>query len=146
MGLWSFWLILGVAFLVAELFTLSTTCLYIAAGAIGAMICALCGYGWIPCILTLVGTTAVLYIATYHWRHKLTGLLHKGAGSTATGMDALIGRTGVVKAGADSLRMRIDGDLWQVRPARHSAELKPGSEVRVVGYDSIVLIVENINS
>lgn len=141
MGLWSFWLILGVAFLVAELFTLSTTCLYIGIGAFVAMICALCGAGWIPCILTFVGSTAVLYLATYHWRRKLIDFLHRGSHSTATGMDALIGRTGIVQAGTDSLRMRIDGDVWQVRPTRHT-DIYPGCEARVVSYDSIILVVE----
>lgn len=142
MGLWSFWLILGVGFLIAEVFTLSATCLYIGIGALAAMGCALLGGGWIPTIITFVVATAILYAATYHWRHKLVKCLHKGAEHGATGMDALIGRTGTVIETPDCLRMKIDGDIWQIRPARQDQPLTPGEQVRVVGYDSIILTVE----
>ena len=142
MGLWSFWLILGVGFLVAELLTMSTTCLYIGMGAFAAMVAALLGGEWIATIVTFVVATAILYLATYHWRHRLISALHKGATHTATGMDALIGRTGTVVAAPDCLRMRIDGDVWQVRPAKSGRPIQPGEEVRVVGYDSIILTVE----
>ena len=145
MGLWSFWLILGVGFLVAELLTMSTTCLYVGTGALAAMVCALLGGDWIPTIITFVVSTALLYAMTYRWRTRLVKALHKGAEHTATGMDALIGRTGTVMQAPDCLRMRIDGDVWQVRPAKHGAPIAAGEEVRVVGYDSIILSVERIN-
>lgn len=144
MGLWSFWLILGVGFLVAELLTMSTTCLYVGTGALAAMVCALLGGEWIATIITFVVATGLLYVSTYRWRNRLVKALHKGAEHTATGMDALIGRTGTVIAASDCLRMRIDGDVWQVRPARRETPLEPGEEVRVVGYDSIILSVERI--
>lgn len=142
MGIWSFWLILGVGFLVAELLTLSATCMYVGIGALAAMVLALLGGGWIETIIGFVAFTAVLYLATYRWRGRLVKALHRGAEHTATGMDALIGRTGVVMASSDCLRMRIDGDVWQVRPARREESIAPGEEVRVVGYDSIILTVE----
>ncbi|MDE6855600.1 MAG: NfeD family protein [Muribaculaceae bacterium] len=44
------------------------------------------------------------------------------------------------------MRMRIDGDVWQVRPSKHGAPLVAGEEVRVVGYDSIILTVERIEN
>ncbi|MDE6342437.1 MAG: NfeD family protein [Muribaculaceae bacterium] len=144
MGLWSFWLILGVGFLVAELLTMSMTCIYVGIGALAAMACALLGGEWISSIIVFVASTALIYLTTYRWRHKITEALHRGAAHTATGMDALIGRTGIVVEAPDSLRMRIDGDVWKVRPVRHGSELKPGDHVRVVGYDSIILSVETI--
>ena len=60
MGLWSFWLILAVGFLVAELLTMSTTCLYVGTGALVAMVCALLGGEWIATIITFVAATAIL--------------------------------------------------------------------------------------
>lgn len=144
MGLWSFWLILGGGFLVAELLTMSTTCLYVGTGALAAMVCALLGGDWIPTIITFVVATAILYASTYRMRRRLIRALHKGAEHTATGMEALIGRTGTVIQAADCLRMRIDGDVWQVRPAKNGTPIAPGEEVRVVGYDSIILSVERI--
>lgn len=145
MGLWSFWLILGVGFLVAELLTMSTTCLYVGIGALAAMVAALIGGDWIVTIVTFVAFTVMLYAATYKWRHRLVKALHKGAEHGATGMDALIGRTGIVVEAPDCLRMRIDGDVWQVKPAKHEAPIYAGEEVRVVGYDSIILSVEKAN-
>ena len=145
MGLWSFWLILGVGFLVAELLTLSTTCLYIGVGALAAMVCALFDGEWIPTIITFVVATGILYLSTYRLRHRLVKALHRGAQPTATGMDALIGRTGKVIEAQDCLRIRIDGDVWQVHSTHSGAPLTAGEEVRVVGYDSIILKVEPNN-
>ena len=144
MGLWSLWLFLAAGFLVAELITLSTVCLYVGLGALAAMGAAFFYDDWTITIVTFVVATAVIYAATYRWRGRLTAWLHRGASHTATGMDALIGRTGTVIAAPDSLRMRIDGDVWQVRPSKHGADIRPGEEVRVVGYDSIVLTVEEL--
>lgn len=145
MGLWSFWLILGVGFLVAELLTMSTTCLYIGLGALISMTAAFMGGDWTVTILTFVGSTAILYLATYHWRKRLIRFLHKGADHTPTGMDALIGRTGKVII-SDRPRMRIDGDIWAIRPVHEEITLLPDQEVKVVGYDSIVLSVEPLSS
>lgn len=142
MGLWTFWLILAVGFLIGEVFTLSTTCLYIGVGAVAAMVCALLGGEWIATIITFTGATIILYLATFRWRKQIVGHLHKDAPAIATGMDALIGRTGTLTAASDSLRMRIDGDVWQVRPLNQKQTLQPGDNVRVVGYDSIILTVE----
>lgn len=143
MGIWSFWLILGVGFLIAEVFTLSTTCLYIGTGALVAMCAAFLGSDWLGSIVTFIVATTLLYVLTYKWRARLVKALHRGAEHAATGMDALIGRTGQVEM-ADTPRVRIDGDSWQVRPSSHDVTLRPGDNVRVVGYDSIILSVEPI--
>ena len=141
MGIWSFWLILGVGFLIAEVLTLSLTCLYIGIGALAAVVAAFLGADWLGTIITFTAATAFLYALTYRWRQRLLKALHKGADHTATGMDALIGRTGTVEM-SDMARVRIDGDSWQVRPVHRDMTLHPGENVRVVGYDSIILTVE----
>ncbi|MDE6009775.1 MAG: NfeD family protein [Muribaculaceae bacterium] len=142
MGIWSFWLFLGVGFLVAELFTMSTTCLYVGIGALIAMLSAFLGGEWMTTILTFVFSTAFLYLLTYRWRHRIIEFLNKDSQHGATGMEALIGRSGTVFAASDSMRMKIDGDTWQVKPLHNDAVLSPGEEVCVVGYDSIILKVE----
>lgn len=146
MDLWTFWLILAVAFFIIELFTTSTTCLYIGLGALAGMLAALSGGGWTACILTFVVCTVVIYIATYHWRKRLIAYLHKDTPDTPTGMDALIGRTGKVIAAQDSLRIRIDGDVWQIEPDCHTIDLHQGDNVRVTGYNSIILTVEPVRN
>ena len=143
MGIWSFWLILAVVFLIAELLTLSTTCLYIGLGCLIAMCAAFLGGGWTSTIVCFIVATSLIYLLTYKWRDRLLHSLHKGAPHQATGMDALIGRTGIVEL-SDSLRMRIDGDQWQIRPVHTGISLQPGAQVKVVGYDSIILTVEPV--
>lgn len=145
MGIWSFWLILGLAFLIAEVLTTSLTCLYIGIGALAGMGVALSGCGWTCTIITFIVATTLLYCATYRWRTKILGWLHKGAPHGATGMDALIGRTGEIEL-ADCPRIRIDGDVWQAKPAKGETALKAGDRVRVTGYDSIVLRVERVEN
>ena len=145
MGIWSFWLFLGVGLLVIELFTVSTTCLYVGIGALAAMVAAFLGGEWMATIVTFLLTSFLLYALTYRWRHRIIRVLHKGGEQGATGMDALIGRSGKVFAASDSLRMKIDGDVWQVRPIDNETLLTPGEDVRVVGYDSIILEVEKLN-
>lgn len=142
MGIWSFWLFLGVGFLVAELFCMSTTCLYVGIGALAAMLCAFLGGEWLATIITFILSTTILYGLTYRWRHRITELLNKNGQHEPTGMDALIGRSGTVFEAPDSLRMKIDGDVWQVKPLDKETVISPGEEVRVVGYDSIILKVE----
>ncbi|MDE6578747.1 MAG: NfeD family protein [Muribaculaceae bacterium] len=142
MGIWSFWLFLAVGFLIAELLSMSTTCLYIGIGALAAMVCAFLGGEWMATIITFIVATSLLYAFTYRLRHRIIKVLNKNNAHGATGMDALIGRTGTVFAAPDSLRMKIDGDVWQVKPVHKDTELFPGEEVRVAGYDSIILKVE----
>lgn len=141
MSIWSFWLILAVGFMIAEVMVLFLTCLYVAFGALAAMGCALFGGGWQESIIVFVVSTTLLYIATFRFRAKLSSLLHKSGSNAATGMDALIGRVGRIDM-SDPTRMRIDGDVWQVRASSPDVDLQPGDEVKVLTYDSIVLIVE----
>lgn len=141
MGLWSFWLIIAVGFLIAELLTLSTTCLYIGIGALLAMGVALLGGGWVATIITFVAATALIYLLSFLWRDALLGFLHKGTPAEPTGMDALIGRTGTVYI-SDRPRIRIDGDTWAVATRDGAVSLSEHDKVRVVDYDSIILIVE----
>lgn len=143
MGLWTFWLVLAVGLLVAELFSQSLTCLYVGVGAACAMTACLLGGGWLASTVTFVASTAILYFSTIKLRRRLLARLHHTAEKTATGMDALVGRTAEVKV-TDRPRVRIDGDVWAVRSAAPGVGVAEGDKVRVVGYDSIVLIVERI--
>lgn len=78
MGIWSFWLIVAVVFMIAEVLVLSLTCMYIAIGAIAGMMCSLLGGGWTVSIIVFVVSTALLYAVTYKYRKKLLHYLHKG--------------------------------------------------------------------
>ena len=60
-----------------------------------------------------------------------------------TGAEQLVGATGEVTEGlAPEGQIRVLGELWQ---ARSSSELPPGSRVRVVAMDGLMLEVEAID-
>ena len=60
-----------------------------------------------------------------------------------TGAANLVGATGEVSEGlAPSGQVRVRGELWE---ARSSSELPPGSRVRVVAVDGLVLEVEAVD-
>ena len=60
-----------------------------------------------------------------------------------TGVENLIGATGeVAEVLAPSGKVRVLGELWQ---ARSSSELPPGSAVRVVAVDGLILEVEAVD-
>lgn len=141
MALWTFWLILAVGLLIAELFTQSLTCLYVGIGALCAMGIAIAGGQWVASTVTFVVATAVIYFATIKWRNKLLKRLHAPHHDALSGMDALKGRSGTVMI-TDRPRIKIDGDLWQIKAANSKVALSDGAQVRVVGYDSAILIVE----
>jgi membrane-bound serine protease (ClpP class) len=59
-----------------------------------------------------------------------------------TGVEQLVGATGeVTERLAPSGQIRVLGELWQ---ARSSADLPPGSRVRVIALDGLTLEVEAI--
>ena len=61
-------------------------------------------------------------------------------GKVQTGVEQLVGATGEVSERlAPSGQVRVLGELWE---ARSSSELPPGSRVRVVAVDGLVLEVE----
>ena len=64
-------------------------------------------------------------------------------GKAQTGAEQLIGATGEVSERlAPSGHVRILGELWE---ARSSSELPPGSRVRVVAVNGLVLDVEAVD-
>ncbi|MDE6076552.1 MAG: hypothetical protein K2G29_02365 [Muribaculaceae bacterium] len=71
MGIWSLWLFVGAGFLIAELLTLSTTCLYVGLGALIAMCAAFLGGDWLATIITFVASTTLLSVTTFRGRHRL---------------------------------------------------------------------------
>ena len=142
MDIWIIWLIIASLLLVTEILTQMMWALCLTVGALGAMICALCGVG-------IAGQTAVLAIssaAAYVILLPLFRKWHSRSDSrrARTGMDALLGRKAIVtepvlpgRCG----RARIDGDNWQVKAPGIDGEIPVGAEVTVTDYDSIILTV-----
>lgn len=142
-AVWQLWLCVAAVLIIIELFTgmIATFCL--AVGCVAACIAAACGAGTGVQLLWLAigAVVAFILIPPLVKKHR-RGAKNPAAG--ASNMDALIGRTAkVVEAihPGDMGRVKIDGDNWQA-VAPSGMRFEKGDTVRVTGYDSIVLSVE----
>ncbi|HEX9159062.1 MAG TPA: NfeD family protein, partial [Rhizomicrobium sp.] len=110
----------------------------IAAFAIGAIIMFPSGA---PGFGLSTGIVAVTTLATAgFFLVAISLLLRSRRRPVVTGKEALGGAVGetVVWQGGEG-RVRVMGEIWR---ARSKTEFAPGSHVRVVGHDGLVLIVE----
>ncbi len=142
MGLWSLWLILAAIFLVIEFLSQSIWALCVAIGLTAAMCGSLAGLTPIWQGILLIGICIASYLLILPLLKKI---YMRGSKPIATGMDALIGRSGIL---SETIfpgmlgRVRIDGDNWQVRSDNDNEEIKAGTKITVVSYDSIILTVK----
>lgn len=146
-SLWALWLIATAILLVLELLTgfVATFCL-----AVGCLVAALLAFSGAGLELQLAGVVIGTIMSFVFFAPFIRKLRPKSKGgkkqSYNSNMDALIGRTAVldnaIPAGGMG-RLRIDGDSWQARSVDGTA-IPTGAKVEVLGYDSIVLVVEII--
>lgn len=110
---------------------------FVSAGAIAAAAAAYLGFG----VVTQVGTfVVVMGVSLIGLRSRLVGYL--GGQGVPSRTDPLIGRHGIVTHDIDSTlgtgRVNVGGEDWA---ARCPESIPPGTKVRVVGADGIVLEV-----
>lgn len=144
--MWIIWLIALGVLLIVEVLTQMVWSLCLAIGCIAGLLCSLCGVGivWqvIATAIASVVSFLVLIPAFRKWHLAKVDAKSKAA---RTGMDALLGRKAIVTEEIRPDRpgrARIDGDNWQVTTSSNGGRLPRGTEVSVVGYDSIILFVE----
>lgn len=146
MDAWIIWLIAACVLLGLEVLTQAVWALCFAVGCLLALILSLVTESPVVSLIA-VGAGALLswiLIAPFVRRWE-----QSRSKSTRTGMDALLGRramvTEEVKPGQTG-RAQIDGDNWQVTAPGTEHCIKPGHEVVVTGYDSIILTVKPLES
>jgi membrane-bound serine protease (ClpP class) len=110
----------------------------VAAFAIGAIIMFPAGAPGFHLSLPVVAGTTLVTAAFFLLAISL--LLRSRRRPVVTGREALRGATGETVAwqGGEG-RVRVQGEIWR---ARSRGALAPGSPIRVVGHDGLVLIVE----
>lgn len=148
MEVWAIWLIIAAILLVVELMTNFIAFICLAIGCVVAMVLSLFDFSLTTQIIGLILGDLVAFVTIVPLVHKFK--LHKRRGRNEdcrSNMDALIGREGNLflldSSNSGTLRVKIDGDSWQVKSNKNEA-LEEGQRVKVVGYDSIILIVETI--
>lgn len=145
MEAWLVWLIVAAILIVIEVLTQMMWAMCLATGALAAMVCALCGLGFVAQISVLAATGIVVYLALLPLFNRIHA--RSSERKARTGMDALLGRRATVTHAIHPGRLgraRIDGDNWQVKAPGVSHTIPVGSEVVVTSYDSIILTVEEI--
>lgn len=143
-SMWSLWLLLTILLGIFEIFTMSAIALCLAVATACGLAAALLGATpeWQLFTVALAAVLALIFVAPFARR-----LLKKTSPSdheAASNMDALIGRHITLPAdlaGEDTVRVKIDGDSWQVKAADPGTVYNAGTQMTVCGYDSIVLLV-----
>jgi membrane protein implicated in regulation of membrane protease activity len=137
------WLIIGVALIILEIFTPSFFAASLAIGAFAAALAAFFGLGlaWQMGVFSVVGLASVFFV-----RPLMTKYLY-AVDDVRTNADALIGRNGtILKAIENDIaygRVAIDGDEWQCKSATN-LPIAAGTKVKVTERESIILTVEPI--
>lgn len=129
--MWIVWVIIAIAFGVAEIFSGTLILLMLSAGAIGGAAAAAFGAPiWAQgFIFSLVSA-----LALFGLRPTLTRQIHANAESAPMGLEAIEGSPGLVleRVDMDHGLIKIDGELWSARPYDASQTFDPGERVRVI--------------
>ena len=83
---------------------------------------------------------AAIAAATFGFFTLIVGLLFRSRGrAVVTGAEALLGAEGEALAwDGEEGRVRVRGEIWR---ARSSGALNPGTRVKVIDRDGLVLVV-----
>lgn len=146
MDAWIYWIIAAALLAGLEVLTQMVWTICLAIGCVASAIAAAFGLdvAWQISIAGIVSVIAYLALKPLFdkWQKKTNA---KNKHLARTGMDALLGRKGVVtheiKPG-EMGRIRIDGDNWQALAPKTNHTIERGQQVVVDSYDSIVLSVQ----
>lgn len=142
MEIYYYWLIAAIVLVILEIATAGFGVICFAIGALGAAVASYLNlsFTWQLGIFAIVSMLAFIFVRPFVLR-----LLDKRSKDVKTNADALIGRKAVVSetvdAAAHTGRVAVDGDDWKAVTADGKV-LEKGSEVTIVGRDSLILTVE----
>ena len=141
---WEFWLIITAVCVALELLTNTFAMFAMAGGSVAAIILSASGFGLTAQIVGLAVGSIVTFIC---FKPMMKKLLEITSGPEyVSNIDALVGKEVISNCDSDEnglSRVKIDGDNWQIRRENRDQIMK-GERLVVTGYDSIVLIVENV--
>lgn len=144
------WIIVAAVLLVFELLTQCVWALCVAIGCVGGIVAALMGIApeWQYVTVGIV-TVIALFLVMPPIKRWLRRRADAEGISARTGMDALLGRRGIVtheiKPGGMG-RVQIDGDSWQAVAPGTDTVIPRGTEAVVTSYDSIIITVTPLKS
>lgn len=139
--LWWVWIIMGVVFIILEIFTAGFFILWFGIGAIVAGIEAYFNVNIVIQCLSFVVVSSVLLAATRKLAERFSGKQPPGVGA-----DRLIGEKGVVLEEIDNIkntgRVRVEEDEWRAESITGEVILK-SKIIEVVKLEGTRLVVKN---
>lgn len=142
MEAWHAWVLVGLAFIVVEIFTPEMVLGSLAVGVFAAAAAAAMGLTLRWQLVIFMGATLLVMLAV---RPRLKQWLHRGADPRPTGTQALIGRTGTVTepitGDRHPGRVRLGAEEWRALAAP-GATIEAGTEVEVVRIEAATVHVK----
>ena len=136
-----YWLIALVVFLVIEAATLGLAPLWLAGGALVALIAALCGAGIVIQIVLFLVVSLVLLFFT---RPLTVRFLNKD--TLKTNVDRVVGMEGVVTEEISNLagtgKVSLGGNMWTARTENEGGAIPVDAVVTVLRVEGVKLIVK----
>lgn len=145
---WIFWGILGVALIVAEIFTLGFVLFWFGIGAFVAALLGFLGFGFIWQFLAfaLVSITLTAMSRTIFANY----FSHDDENSIKTGVDALPGQIGTVSTASRGAlnegAVKVFGSTWTAFPIDEEMPLIEGEKVEVVQVRGSSIYVRRISA
>jgi len=134
------WVIVGAALVVAEIFTGTFVLVMFSAGAFAAAVAAGLGGGYAiqGVVFALVSALALAGV-----RPSISRRLHRGAEHAEMGLEAIEGSEGLVleRVDADRGLVKIGGEMWSARSYDATQVFEPGVRVRVIEVKGAIALV-----
>lgn len=140
-----FWLILGVLFLIAEIFTPSFFIMWFGIGSFAAMLVAfLFENSVLYQAIVFIVVSLIFVLFTRKMAQKMSG-----KPSRLISQDEMIGKDGVVSetitADGGKGLVRINKDIWRARPLKDQ-EILAGVKVKVIELKGVTVTVDTIET
>ena len=137
------WFLLMVFFILLEAGTVALISTWFAAGALGAMITALCGGAlWLQFVVFLVISVVLLISLRGFLRKYITPKQIK------TNVDSIVGTEGLVTATIDNLastgQVKLGGMEWSARSTSGEV-IQPGERIRVDRVEGVKVFVTPVS-
>ena len=145
--LWIIWLVLGVALIIAEVFTLGFVLLWFGIGAIAAAFVGWIGFGfaWQFAVFAIVSIALTAMSRTIFSKY----LHHSEANSLKSGSDSMPGQIGTVtissKGALNEGAVKVFGSTWTAFPEDEDTVLREGEKVEVVRVQGSSIYVRPVN-
>lgn len=136
-----FWLIAVIVFVVAELITVGLFSIWFAAGALVAMIVAICNGGIILQLIAFFVVSILLLLGTKPWAKK-----YINSKTQKTNVDSVIGQRTLITERVSNLdqtgKTVLAGQEWTVRSVDDNITIEEGELVEVVRVSGVKLLVK----